>query len=188
MCYHLIVILYHMCICMHICEYACECTWMCVCVCVLILRCWLSQRWDYASLACGIQSTTTWQKSSVSLGQTSLLPFIKSVKTRSCCWWNANKRTPNCKKGEDERALRPSTSFPYPRGKCNISCDGFQKCILMQVWISPLSVFFFFFLDIWNYSLLNHFTLYSMYFNFSYQYLFYFIKIYVMLSMCQAII
>lgn len=26
LCYHLIVILYHMCICMHICEYACECT------------------------------------------------------------------------------------------------------------------------------------------------------------------
>ena len=127
---------------MHVSVHEC----VCVCVCVLILICWLSQRWDYASLACGIQSTTTWQKSSVSLGQTSLLPFIKSVKTRSCCWWNTNKRTPNCKKGEDERALRPSTSFPYPRGKCNISCGGFQKCILMQVWISPLSFFFFFFL------------------------------------------
>ena len=91
--------------CVYVYAYMWVCMWVylsvCVCVCVLALIFWLSQRWDYVSFTCSVQSTTTWQKSSVSLGQTSLLPVIKSAKTRSCCWWNRNKRTPNYKKGSE---------------------------------------------------------------------------------------
>lgn len=117
----------------------CECVWH---VCGTVF--WSSQRQDDGSLAWGSERPPVEDLCELRANRPvlqNLSGAVAAAAVSPTSWCTEIKLLQTIQKAENKKTLRSSASFPYPRGKCNISCGFWKCCILMQGCMPPLSFF-----------------------------------------------